>query len=117
MKKLAIGLAALLGVGFTSAAHADYAAIAASTAGSAYVQGFRSMEAARDAAVARCRNKWGGSCMSNIAEDSGWYFAAGVCGGVAYTAASPQGWDRAEQLVRAKGAADGRSRCMIFANE
>jgi hypothetical protein len=94
-------------------AAADYAAIAAGVNGVGWVEGgYRNMEAARAAAVRGCRDL-GGSCSVSTAEESYWFFSAGYCNGVPYTAASPQGPRRSEELVRRKGAADGNYDCYI----
>lgn len=111
MRALCLGVALAL-MAATSAAQAGYSAIAASVVGVGTAKQYSTMEAARNAAVAECR-RLGGSCSATTAENDTWYFAAGVCNGVAYTAASPQGMDRAEDLVFAKGRADGRPSCRI----
>ena len=113
-------LAACFALAGFSPAYADYAAIAAGMKGSSYVQGYATMDGARNAAVFLCRQTWGTSCSHTTAEQSNWYFAAGTCfgeqnGWEPYTAASPQSVDRAHQLVFAKGAVDGRLTCNIYA--
>lgn len=116
MKKLAVGAFALL-AGMSSAyASGDYAAIAAGMSGSSYVEGYPTMDSARNAAVAACRNEWGTSCSVTTAEHTDWYFAAGACDGEPYTAASQQSAARARELVVIKAAADGRNNCRIYAN-
>ncbi len=93
-----------------------YAAIAAGPRGSAYVEGFSTMESARDAAVAKCRSAWRTSCSVSTAEDKSWYYSAGLCDGEPYTAASPESAEGARQFLFAKASADGRKTCQIFAN-
>ena len=119
LMKTLIGFAALGMLAFGSLALAtpasadEYAAIAAGVNGVGWVEGgFYSMEGARRAAVANCRDL-GGSCSVSTAEHSDWYFSAGYCDDVPYTGASPQGLARADQIVRMKGAADGNYDCVI----
>src|SRR5271157_1350326 len=90
------------------AAHADYAAIAAGAKGSSYVDGYASMEAARNAAVAKCRQVWGTSCSASTAEASSWFFAAGLCDNEPYTAASQGTQADVREELRRKCEADGR---------
>jgi hypothetical protein len=97
------------------AAHADYAAIAAGAKGSSYVQGYASQEEARDAAVAKCRQTWGTSCSASTAEDATWFFAAGLCDGEPYTAASQGNETNVKEMLRSKCAADGRYKYRVFA--
>jgi hypothetical protein len=110
------GASCLLLLAQAAPAAAGYGAIAAGSRGSSTVGGYDTMEGARDAAVAACRARWGTSCSISTAEDDSWFFSAGLCDGEAYTAASPSPM-RAEELVRAKGYADGRSSCRIFATQ
>lgn len=112
---IAAGALALVITSFAAPAYAGYAAIAASSSGSSYVEGYRSMEAARSAAVDACRRRWGGSCAKNTAESDSHYFAAGDCDGEVYTAASIESWDAAAWLVRDKARRDGYGSCRIFA--
>ncbi len=93
-----------------------YAAIAAGARGSAYVEGYETMEGARDAAVAKCRSVWRTSCSVSTAEEETWYYSAGLCDGEPYTAASPESAESARQFLFAKARADGRGRCVVFAN-
>ncbi len=109
----ALGSFAIGSVAAPSVAMADYAAIAAGYGGWGSAEsGYRSMEGARQAAIRQCRQN-GGSCSASTAEHADWYFAAGYCDGVPYTAASPQGAGRASAILRAKGAADGNYNCDI----
>ncbi len=116
VKKLLLATVAVLGFS-AGVAQADYAAIAAGYGGSWYVYGYGDMESARAEAKRLCRNSGYGSCEKSTAEESWWYYAAGVCGGEPYTAASQHSWSAAAGLVRAKGAADGRYGCRIFQKE
>ena len=97
------------------AAHAHYAAIAAGPKGSSYVEGYASMEAARAAAVAKCRQVWGTSCSASTAEESTWFFAAGVCDNEPYTAASQGTQDDVREVLRRKCEADNRLVYRVFA--
>src|SRR3990167_10692073 len=86
---------------------ADYAAVAASPFGYGLVRGGHyTMENAGAAAVNACRTR-GGSCSVSTAEESNWFFSIGYCNGIPYTAASPQGLNRADEIVFLKGNADG----------
>ncbi len=110
-------------IGSTSAVHAgEYAAIAVGPGGYASSSGYWSMDAARDAAVARCRDRGYGSCSTSVAEMSHWYYGAGYCFGsngdkVPYAAAT--GWARSQakqrlrEIIKAKGAADGYHNCRL----
>lgn len=100
-----------------SIVHAGYAAIAASSAGSSYVEGYPTMESARKAAVASCRANWGGSCSKSTAELDTHFFAAGDCDGEIYTAASQFSWQAAAWLVKDKARRDGYGNCRIFAEQ
>jgi len=116
MKKLLLGsvLAIALMVPAASDALAGYSAVAVGPyGGGSIARHWQSMEAARSAAVGLCRDLGGGSCSTTTAERDNWYFSIGFCNGVPYTAASPQGWDRSNQLVRLKGAADDNYDCTI----
>jgi hypothetical protein len=108
-------LFALAALVSSSAAFAGYSAIAASSEGSSFVSGRHSMEDARADAIRKCRENWGGSCDKTTAEDDSWYFAAGLCDGVVYTAASEDDWGAAAWLVKDKARRDGNGSCHIFA--
>ncbi len=111
---VALAMAAPIALAPAPAEAADYAAIAAGPGGSSGVEGgYRSMDAARNAAVARCRNLGYGSCSASTAESSSWYFGAGYCDGIPYTAATPQGVGRLEEIIEMKGAADGNYGCYL----
>lgn len=109
---LMVTAAAAALIGSIVSANAGYSAIASGVNGVGWASGYPNMEAARAVAVALCR-RMGGSCSASTAEADSWFYAAGRCDGVPYTAASPQGVGRAIQLVYAKGAADGNYRCTI----
>ncbi len=110
-------ISALIVTGTPALASGDYyAAIAAGPRGSAYVEGYETMEGARDAAVAKCREVWRTSCSVSTAEDETWYYSAALCDGEPYTAASPESAEGARQYLYAKARADGRRSCYIFAN-
>lgn len=115
MRRFGLAAAALAAVGLCSVlpAQAGYSAIAAGVHGVGWSVGFPTMDSARNAAIAKCR-ELGGSCSVTTAEDDSWTFAAGHCGDVPYTAASPQGEGRAVEILYAKGAADGHPRCTVI---
>ena len=114
MKRLLLGGAVFFATfAMAPVASAQYAAIAGGYGAIGTADGYGSMESARAAAVAECRQRGGGSCSKSTAERSHWYFSVGYCNGEPYTGASPQGAGRAEQIVRAKGAADGYGNCYI----
>jgi hypothetical protein len=101
-------------LGLSANAMADYAAIAAGDGGFGWVSaGYGSMESARNAAKAACRNAGFGSCESSVAERSNWYYSGGICDGRTYVGTSPQGYWRSDEIVRLKAAADGYFNCRI----
>jgi hypothetical protein len=118
LASLALAMVSALAVSGTPAlASSDYyAAIAAGPRGSAYAEGYETMEDARDAAVSKCRSVWRTSCSVSTAEDEAWYYSAGLCDGEPYTAASPESAEGARSFLFAKAHADGRKTCQIFAN-
>lgn len=107
-------LATVVAISLATPALADYAAMAGGIDGFVYAEGYRTMEAARAAAVRRCRNAGYGSCNTTVAERSGWHYSGGVCDGMPYVGASPQGWWRADEIVEWKGAQDGNYNCTII---
>ncbi len=113
MRKLLLaGIASLVFMSGAGAALADYSAIAVGVGGWGWAKHYSSMEGARAAAVRQCRQQ-GGSCSISTAEQSSWWYSAGYCDGHPYSAASPQGAWRAEELVFWKGQQDGYYDCEI----
>lgn len=88
------------------AAQAGYSAIAAGVNGYGQAEGYPTMDAARNAAVADCRRHGGGSCSESVAEDDNWFFAAAICDGSPYAGASGVSPGRAKAVVWTKAGMD-----------
>jgi hypothetical protein len=115
MKKL-IGVSVLFSVFCCAAnnAYAGYTAIAIGGVGGGLglATGKRTMNEARAAALKEC-NSSGDVCTKVTAEDDSWYFSAGYCDGVPYTAASRKSFTASDALVFRKGALEGHYHCYI----
>lgn len=93
---------------------AGYSAIAMSDGGSwGFARSYPTPERARINAVSACeRNAGQGACREiGTWENSSWYFVGVTCAYSSYTAASPQGYNRAEYLAYNKADIAGDYDC------
>jgi len=106
----AVAAVALLGA-TVGVAHAAKALAMTSGGGWGWAGG-PTQSQARTNAILQCELSNGpGRCYISTAEGNGWYFAGVTCASTSYTAASPQGYGRAEYLAYRKAEINGDWDC------